>query len=296
MEKKLLVVLVVVGLCSTAALALDPMGPPTAGLKAGQWSAGLDYAYSQMDLKYDGHYEYYVDIGGGYSDKVKLKYKTEDAQMNKAYFNLGYGIADCLEVFGRVGGANLYGKREPMYSYNEDDGGYTDVWLDETTYDSSTCFALGFGGKATVAQLSPELAIGVLAQASWANLNYDVRFEGYDYNGDSWWGVGSEGEIDFWEVQIALGATYQLAPKFSVYGGPFYYWFTGDFSHKGSDDYGYDDDYWMGIKGSYDVKDVGCFGGYVGAQIAATENVSINAECQIADGALALGTGLVWKF
>jgi hypothetical protein len=52
----------------------------------------------------------------------------------------------------------------------------------------------------------------------------------------------------------------------------------------------------MAIKGSYDVEDTGCLGGYVGAQIAATENVSINAECQWAEGALALGTGIVWKF
>ena len=292
MEKKLLVVLVVVGLCSTAALALDPMGPATAGLKQGQWSAGLDYAYSQMDLKYDGHYEWYVDYGGDYSDKVDLKYKNKDAQMHKAYFNLGYGVADWLEVFGRLGGADIYGKRNGMYSSN----GYTDIWLDETVYNSSTGFAYGFGGKATVWEPSPELKVGVLAQASWAKVDYDILFQGYDYFGGNDWAVQSPGEMDFWEVQIALGATCKLSDRFSVYGGPFYYWFSGDFDHKGSDEYGYDDDYFMAIKGSYDVEDVGCFGGYVGAQIAFTDNVAVNAECQIAEGALALGTGLVWKF
>jgi hypothetical protein len=296
MEKKLLVVLVVVGLCSTAAFALDPIGPPTAGLKAGQVSAGLDYAYSQMDLEFDGHYSWYVYTGSEYYDTVSLKYKHKDAQMNKAYFNLGYGVADWLEVFGRLGGANLYGKRNPIYSYNEDDGGYTDTWLEETIYDSDTGFAFGFGAKATIWEPSPELKVGVLAQASRANVDYDILFEGYDYNYDNWWRVQSDGELDFWEVQVAVGATYKLSDKFSVYGGPFYYWFSGDFSHKGSDDYGYDDNYYMAIKGSYDVQDVGCFGGYLGAQIAATENVSVNAECQIAEGALALGTGLVWKF
>jgi hypothetical protein len=249
-----------------------------------------------MDLEFDGHYSWYVYYGGDYSDTVCLKYKQKDAQMHKAYFNLGYGIADNWEAFLRLGGANLYGKRNPMYSYNEDDGGDTDVWLDETIYDSSTGFAVGFGTKATVWQPSPELGIGVLAQASWASVDYDILFEGYDYNGDSWWGVQSPGQLDFWEVQLALGATYKLSDKFSVYGGPFYYWFSGDFTHKGSADYGYDDDYFMAIKGSYDVEDTGCFGGYLGAQINATDNVAVNAECQVAEGALAFGTGLVWKF
>jgi hypothetical protein len=293
MVKKLLLVLVVVGLCSTAALALDPMGPATAGLKQGQWSAGLDYAYSQMELKHDGDFSWYVDYSGGYSDTVPLKYKHKDTQMHKAYFNLGYGVADWLEVFGRLGGANLYAKRNPLYM---EGGDYTEIWIDETIYDSDTGFAYGFGGKATVWQPSPELSVGVLAQASWASVDYDIWFEGESYYGpDSWWGVQSPGELDFWEVQIALGATYQLAPKFSVYGGPFYYWFSGDFDHEGSGYYEYGDAY-MAIKGSYDVEDVGCFGGYLGAQITATENVSVNAECQVANGAMALGTSLVWKF
>jgi hypothetical protein len=292
MEKKLLVVLVVVGLCSTAALALDPMGPATAGLKQGQFSAGLDYAYSQMELKHDGSYSWDVDYGS-YTDTVPLKYKHEDTQMHKAYFNLGYGVADWLEAFLRLGGANLYGKRTPRYSEGVDG---PDTWLDETIYDSSTGFAYGFGGKATVWEPSPELKVGVLAQASWANVDYDIWFTGVDDLGNLW-GVQSPGQLDFWEVQIALGVTYQLAPKFSVYGGPFYYWFSGDFDHKGSGMYDPENlDYDMAIKGSYDVEDVGCFGGYLGAQIAVTDNIAWNAECQGAKGALALGTSLVWKF
>lgn len=299
MEKKLLVVLVVVGLCSTAAFALDPMGPPTAGLKQGQVSAGLDYAYSQMELEHDGTFAWNLDYGW-YTDKVNLKYKHKDTQMNKAYFNLGYGVADWLEVFGRLGGANLYAKRNPMDAYNLDDGGYTDIWLDETIYDSDTGFALGFGGKATVWQPSPELSVGVLAQASWANVDYDILFEGEAYYGpEAYWGAQCPGELDFWEVQIAVGATYELSPKFSVYGGPFYYWFSGDFDHEGYGGYymyGPDSWYDIAIKGDYDVEDIGCFGGYVGAKIDITENASFNAECQVANGAMALGTGIAWKF
>jgi hypothetical protein len=292
MVKKLLVVLVVVGLCSTAALALDPMGPPTAGLKQGQISAGLDYSYSQMDLKYDGDYSF--DVGDGYvTGTLKDKFKLTDTQVNKAYFNLGYGIADGLEVFGRVGGANLYAQQgeRGITDYYEND-----VWIDPLTYDSDTGFAFGFGGKATVWQPSPELSVGVLAQASWATVKYSTTMYGYAEGPDADWGANISGDLDFWEVQVAAGATYKLSDKFSVYGGPFYYWFTGDYDYKGSGWWDNGSEYDMLRKGSYDVEDLGCFGGYLGAQIAVTDNVAFNAECQGAKGALAFATGLVWKF
>jgi len=295
MEKKLLVVLVVVGLCSTAALALDPLGPATAGLKQGQISAGLEYAYSQMDLQYDGDYSF--DIGGGYIyGTLEDEFKLTDTQVHKAYFNLGYGIMDNVEAFVRLGGANLYAQQdergiEDYYAY--------DVWFDPLTYDSSTGFAFGFGGKATVWQPSPELSVGVLAQASWATVKYNMSMFGYAEGPDAYWGANISGDLDFWEVQLALGATYQLAPKFSVYGGPFYYWFIGDYDYDGSGwwtNNGGDSYYDLSRKGSYDVTDEGCFGGYLGAQIAVTDNVAFNAECQGAKVALGFATGIVWKF
>jgi len=293
MEKKLLVVLVVVGLCSTVALALDPMGPATAGLKQGQVSAGVEYSYSQMDLQYDGDYSFNIGYGYIYGT-LKDKFMLKDTQMHKAYFNIGYGVSDNIEVFGRLGGANLYAQQnergiEDYYEY--------DVWFDPLTYDIDTGFAAGFGGKVTVWQPSPELKIGVLGQGSWASVDYSMTMYGYADGPEAYWGANLSGEMDFWEWVLAVGATYELAPRFTVYGGPFYYWFSGDYDYKGSgwwynDSYDYD----MTRKGSYDVEDEGCFGGYVGAQIAVTENVDFNAECQGAKGALAFATGLVWKF
>ena len=45
------VVIVVIGLSSSVSLALDLMGPPTAGLKARQFNAGVGYSHSKMDIK-----------------------------------------------------------------------------------------------------------------------------------------------------------------------------------------------------------------------------------------------------
>jgi hypothetical protein len=146
MEKKWLVVLVVVGLCSTVALALDPMGPPTAGLKQGQFEGSLEYSYSNMDLMVEG-------------------YKLRNVNVNKGYANLGYGIADNWEAFIRLGGAEADFKDDGM-KYNGDIG-----------------FAYGFGTKATLYQQSPELKWGGLFQMSWADLSGTAKYpdkEGID--------------------------------------------------------------------------------------------------------------------
>jgi opacity protein-like surface antigen len=135
MEKKLLVVLVVVGLCSTAALALDPMGPPTASLKQGQLNGSLEYSYSEMDLRGE--------------DGTDLK----NVRANRGYANLGYGIADNWEAFIRLGGADTDLKTDDGTKYNGDIG-----------------FAYGFGTKATFWEQSPELKWGGLFQMSWADL------------------------------------------------------------------------------------------------------------------------------
>lgn len=51
MEKRILIFCVVlVGLCGSTALALDPMGPPASGLNQGQFSLGFEYSTSEVDL------------------------------------------------------------------------------------------------------------------------------------------------------------------------------------------------------------------------------------------------------
>jgi opacity protein-like surface antigen len=91
MEKKMLlvaVVLMVVALAGSSALALPPMGPPTAGLKTGQFRVGVEYSYSDVDMKLEGH-------------------KIDGVTSNMILSNLGYGIMDEWEAFVRLGVANV---------------------------------------------------------------------------------------------------------------------------------------------------------------------------------------------
>jgi opacity protein-like surface antigen len=91
MKKNLLLAVIVVALVSSAALALDPMGPPAAGLKKGQWSAGVDYSYSNMDLK-----QFLTSWSNNTNETLEIN------KMHKIYANIGYGICH------RVGSSSTY--------------------------------------------------------------------------------------------------------------------------------------------------------------------------------------------
>jgi hypothetical protein len=76
MSKKLLLVVVILTALALAgsALAVAPMGPPTAGLKTGQFGVGVEYSYSSTDLK--------VDFDG-------VTVKTDHVKSNMFSANLG---------------------------------------------------------------------------------------------------------------------------------------------------------------------------------------------------------------
>ena len=265
MEKKLLLAVVLVVVCSSAAFALDPMGPPMAGLKKGQFSAGADYSYSEMDLKLsEGKWSDSL----GFSGKLPSG-KIKNIKMNKVYANLGYGVADNWEMFLRLGGANTDFKTDLF-----------DVGSVQKEFDSDTSFAIGFGTKATFYE-EPKLKLGGLFQMSWASTDAKA-------NGPTW----SESlGIDIMEIQIAAGPTYKLMECVSIYGGPFFHIIDGDVEAKlrflGSPTV---------TKRSYDIDEVGCFGGYIGTQVDVIENVPFCIEYQHTASADALAMSLIWKF
>ncbi len=307
MERKMLLffaVVVVVGLCGSSTLALDPMGPPTAGLTQGQWSAGLDYAYSETDLEFDGKFN--IDLYGSplYPRAIKDKLVFENVEMHKAYFNLGYGIMDNWEAFFRVGGARAEAQKPTREIYADMYG--DDVYIDEDgpAHDWDSGLAIGFGTKATLWE-DTNLKIGGLFQASYTKMDIRVKYQGMIWDeftpAYGLWAVPSEGELELWELQLAIGATYEMSPRFKVYGGPFWHYVDGEYNFDGSGYFIPDVDpmapwYSITTDGRYDVEAKSQFGGYLGAQIDVTDNVVCNAECMLTGDAVGIGTSLVWIF
>ncbi|MGA2323716.1 MAG: outer membrane beta-barrel protein [Sedimentisphaerales bacterium] len=145
MNKKLsLVVVILTALALTgSALALAPMGPPTAGLKTGQFRAGVEYSYSDVDVKLEGE-------------------KLNNVTSNMIFGNLGYGIMDEWEAFVRLGVANADYKDEDI------SGNYGFAW--------------GFGTKVTFLK-QENLNWGALFQMNWTDSkdkSEDVKFDFYD--------------------------------------------------------------------------------------------------------------------
>jgi len=275
----LVVVLLVVGLCGSAALALDPMGPPTAGLKTGQFSAGAEYSDSRMDIELEnGNYlrtVYHLGDPITSTSGEISSFKIKHLKMHKVYANLGYGITDNWETFLRLGGMNTEFKG--------------DFFSDESkTYNGDTGSAIGFGTKATFYEKG-KLKLGGLFQMSWGSSK--AKLSGIDWS--------ESVELNIVEMQIAVGPTYQLRENVSIYGGPFWHFvnFCGS-DLKGSRRVEVDpsqDDFII-RETSYDIDDVSCFGGYIGTQIEIAKNTFYSIEYQHTATADAIAMSLIWRF
>lgn len=164
MEKRILllaVVLMVVAVYSSAALALAPMGPPMATLGEGQFGASVEYGYSDMDLEAKGDCEFEVHVDKVLIEEMSGTEETEldikDLQSHWIFGDIGYGVTDNLEAFVRLGAANA----EDEMGGDDDDG-------DGIKYSGGYGFAWGFGTKVTLFQ-DNNISWGGLFQMTWAN-------------------------------------------------------------------------------------------------------------------------------
>ncbi len=264
--------LVMVGLGGSAAFALDPMGPPAAGLKQGQFRTGADYSYSTMDLQLkEGEWVEYLD-GAFFNSGEGVSLKLKDFKAKKAYINLGYGIAENWEAFLRLGGTNArFGDS---------------IWEDDEKFDGNADFAIGGGAKATFYQ-EGNLMLGGLFQASWATFDGQLKA--------AHWAAADFVEIDITEIQIAVGPTYKLTDGVWIYAGPFLHFIDGHLD----DTFVQVDEGTGGLlasKYSWNVEEDSIFGGYIGAHVELTENCLFNVEYQRTAAADALAASFILMF
>jgi hypothetical protein len=126
-EMLLVVTLVVLGFAGTV-LAMGPLGPPTAGLKQGQFGVAAEYAHSDSDVEIEG--------------------ETLDGLKSNVFLGqIGYGISDVWELYGLVGTAD----------HESDDLEPLDFGYD---------FAYGFGTKFTFVK-EETLSWGVAFEMGW---------------------------------------------------------------------------------------------------------------------------------
>lgn len=171
----------------------------------------------------------------------------DDVESFTYLVNIGYGISDNWDAYLRLG--------------------LTDIEFED--FDSSSEFAYGFGTKVTFGQ-QDAVTWGGLFQILWSEADDTV--------------LGIKDEIDYYEIQIAFGPTYDY-DGISIYGGPFLHFIDGDIKESGP-----------GYSITGDIEQESEFGGYVGLNAELTESANWQIELQFTGDAYAICTGLGWKF
>jgi len=258
----LIFVIAVVGLCSSTALALDPIGPPVAGCKQDQFSAGFELATGEMDLEASGPLN-----KSSHSGAV-----IDDFKSNKYLARIGYGLSDDWEIFTRLGIAD---------AEFDGDGSYPN-------FDSDHEFSFGVGTKKTFID-NGDVKWGAVFQFSWAEVddkfsNQDISFA----NGAiaPYYGVNKI-ELEWYEMQLALGPQWMVDEGIYLYGGPFLHFLEGDLDvETGSYESRYE----------YELEQESEFGGFVGCLVEIDPHIVANVEGQIMSDAWLLAVGVNWLF
>lgn len=275
-KAQLVVVIILAGVCSSPALALPPMGPPKATLEKNQLAVDFKYAHQEMDLQLDGKAR--ENLGSGWLPCDYTEYKIEALRSNMLLGSLDYGICDNWNVFGHIGAADAkdemveaLGCGRSGNRYHDFSGDYETIW--------------GFGTRATFCQ-DGDLTWGGLFQMTWSNPDdSNVRLRGDpNFSGDI--------ELDFWEIQVAIGPTLQL-DGISIYGGPFLHFVQGDMNLEGRT---VDSGVTQLVESKADIREESIFGGYGGILLYIDEKSYWYTECQFTGNAWGLGTGIVWIF
>jgi hypothetical protein len=268
-------VIVAICLFAPVAVALDPIGPPAARLSKGQFSASADCSFSSMDLDAKGRSDVTTwdwtmkRVVWTFTDKHSLKLK--DFDKNSVYLNLAFGLSGNLDIFLRLGSANMRWR-------NDDDWGS----------------AIGLGTRASLHETG-NLKLGALAQFNWHKSHiHSIPFTTIA-NGNSYPSEMS-GELSIVEMQFAVGTTYNLDNRVSIYGGPFLHFLDGNLELRGISDVSVIPEYEFHLRNSYDLDHVSEFGGYIGTEINIAESISFNIEYQHTAAADGFGMSLIWRF
>ncbi len=247
--KRLLFVIVLV--IAGRVWAVAPIGPAASTLEKGQLELGFDYARTKF---HDLSGRATVKVSGS---PVPGKLQVDDT-VNGYWAEVGYGLFDPLDVFLRLGAADL------EFAGPE--------------------FAWGLGGRVTIAE-SERLDWGLLAQASWFGGTKEQTI-----STPEWGLVRQRDYLDCAVFQIAAGPVYK-GDGLSVYGGPFLYWLCFDGASEAtvlSNGVPINST----IDGETDVQ----FGGYVGLSVDLADRLSVRAEAQLAADSETFVFDLTWRF
>ena len=253
-QRKLLLSMMVVGMLSSAALAISPMGPPVATLAEGQYAVGLGYAYGEQTLEVSG-------ITSGTGDA-----ELDDLQNNMYYGCVGYGVSDVWSIGVALGVADA--------EFDADSG---------DDFDGDTEFGFAISTKRTLHDNGTDTKWGTVFQyCSLASEDKISNTSSYA-NGHLSGITAGKLELDWYEMQLAMGPAVQVNEDVSVYGGPFLHFVEADLRHKAG-----------GSVAEVELEQLFELGGYIGVLMNLGGSAHLSAEFLITGEAWGFGIGAMF--
>lgn len=278
----LIVIFIVIGISGSNVMALPPMGPPRALVGQDRWGVDVGFSHSKMDLEAFGTARE-DPSGAGWLPASYAKHKIEDYTSNMLLGRLSFGAYDTVDVFVCFGMSNAQDDMTEELSTGADGNKYTGL-------DCGYGFAYGLGARATFWQ-EGDIVWGGLVQILWENpKDGDIDLAPTDGDPSQ---LSGDVELDLQEIQVAVGPTVQME-GFSVYGGPFLHFVTGDIDidATGTDSFSAVNR----VDLSQDIREESEFGFFAGAQGEVDQDTSWFVEFQITGDAWGIGIGGTRKF
>lgn len=281
----LTVILIVIGLSGSVVMALPPMGPPRAIVGQDRWAIDVGVSHSKMDLEATGSTRENPN-GVAWLPEAASEHIVEDLTSNMLLGRISFGAYDTIDIFACLGLADAQDDmKETKNSNYVVPGGNSYSGL-----EAGHGLSYGLGARATF-WAEGDLVWGGLVQLLWHNpADGDIDLSPQDGDPAS---MSGDVEIDYMEIQVAVGPTYQLE-GFSVYGGPFLHFITGDLDADlaGADSFAAVNQ----VELSQDIREESIFGVFVGAQGEWDDDTGWFAEFQMTGDAWGIGIGGTRKF
>ncbi len=214
------VLLSLIALPSATAIGASVMGPPIAVLEESEWSVGLEYGYAESDLRAHGTCLQVPTEGSAVYSAEEVDIRDLSTRMVMA--NFAYGICDNWDLFLQLGTTDA---QDHVTTRTVPFGGTRQPF----EYDGAHGLAVGFGSRATFCHWGP-WQFGGTMQVNWLDPgDSDLAWsDPADPNSTA----SGRMDIDLWQAQLALAATYQI-DMFRFWAGPFLQFVQGDFDRSG---------------------------------------------------------------
>lgn len=250
---------------------LSLIGPPRSILQPEENAFAFELGYSEMDL------ESFGEVTG----PDFCKYKIEKLKSISPSVRLDTNVAENWDIFLRLGLTDAAG------DISEEQAGGIDGW-EYNDFEGGYGLSWGIGTRATFFK-QENTTWGATFQANWINPG-DSDITGSNVNT----GVAFSGnaEINYWEIQIAIGPTVEFE-NIRVYAGPFLHFVNGDLELSGT---AATEPIPTNMELSNDIREESQLGGFLGAQWNLGNNNTLVTEVQFTGDAWGVGIGAAWKF